>query len=163
MVRADLLDCVERFLRLNGPQPEEWFGGVQMVLIGDLYQLPPVVTSAEQEIFSLRYQTPYFFSSEIFSKPDFEIEFVELEKVYRQSDENFIELLNSIRNRSITEDDIRRLNSRFDPNFTPHDEDFYIYLTSTNELAFRRNKKKLDSLPGVIHRYKGYLEGEFDR
>ncbi len=163
MVRADLLDCVQKFLRLNGPHPHQWFGGLQMVFIGDLYQLPPVVTSAEAHIFTVEYETPYFFSSHIFNEPTFAVEFVELEKVYRQTDKDFIQLLNAIRNRSVTEDDLLRLNSRLNPAFVPPDKDFFIYLTSTNDLAYERNQEKLASLPGRLHCYQGYLSGEFDR
>ncbi len=123
MVRADLMDCVEKFLRLNGPRPKEWFGGLQMIFIGDLYQLPPVVTGQERGLFApdppslrrgfgprsdpasvlsaARYESPYFFSARIFAEPDFDMDFVELEKVYRQSDAAFIALLNAIRNRSV--------------------------------------------------------------
>jgi ATP-dependent DNA helicase PIF1 len=95
MVRADLLDCVEKFLRLNGPYRKQWFGGVQMVFIGDLYQLPPVVTTSEKEIFIHRYETPYFFSAQVFKEPTFDMEFIELEKVYRQTEPEFIALLNA--------------------------------------------------------------------
>jgi len=163
MVRADLLDCVERFLSLNGPHPKKRFGGLQMVFIGDLYQLPPVVTSAERNIFSTQYETPYFFSSRIFNEPGFDMEFVELEKIYRQTEEDFILLLNAIRNRSVTEEDIDRLNRRCDAGFVPPDEDFFIHLTSTNDLAYKRNQEKLALLPGRTFRYQGLLEGEFNK
>ena len=163
MVRADLLDCVERFLRLNGPHPKKRFGGIQMIFIGDLYQLPPVVTSAERNIFSTQYETPYFFSSRIFNEPAFDMEFVELEKIYRQTEEDFNLLLNAIRNRSATDEDIGRLNRRCDPGFVPPAEDFYIHLTSTNDLAYKRNQEKLDLLAGRTFRYQGLLEGEFDK
>ena len=163
MVRADLLDCVERFLSLNGPHPRKRFGGLQMIFIGDLYQLPPVVTSAEQAIFSNQYDTPYFFSSHVFNDPAFDMEFVELEKIYRQTEEDFIELLNAIRNRSVTEEDIMHLNRRLDPAFAPPDDDFYIHLTTTNDLAYRRNQEKLAQLPGRTSRYPGFLDGEFDK
>jgi ATP-dependent DNA helicase PIF1 len=163
MVRADLLDCVERFLRLNGPHPKKHFGGLQMIFIGDLYQLPPVVTSAEREIFSNQYETPYFFSSHIFNDPEFDMEFVELEKIYRQTEEDFIQLLNAIRNRSVTDDDIGRLNRRLDPAFIAPEEDFYIHLTSTNDLAYSRNQEKLAQLPGRTFRSQGILEGEFGK
>ena len=102
MVRADLLDCVEKFLRLNGPHRNRWFGGVQMIFIGDLYQLPPVVTTAEREIFTHRYETPYFFSAQVFKEPTYDMDLIELEKVYRQTEPEFIALLNTIRNRSCT-------------------------------------------------------------
>ncbi len=194
MVRADLMDCVEKFLRLNGPRPKEWFGGLQMIFIGDLYQLPPVVTSRERDLFagaagaflsarpavtaaragqpgasaaplspSGRYDSPYFFSARIFSEPTFDMEFIELEKVYRQTDAEFIGLLNAIRNRSVNEAQIALLNSRLDPAYAPPDGEFAITLTSTNDLASARNREKLSALPGRPRRYEGLIEGEFDR
>jgi ATP-dependent exoDNAse (exonuclease V) alpha subunit len=163
MVRADLLDCVEKFLRLNGPYRKQWFGGIQMIFIGDLYQLPPVVTSAEKEIFTHRYTTPYFFSAQIFKEQTFDMEFIELEKVYRQTEPDFIALLNGIRNRSCTEEDIERLNENYRKDFEPHDDGFSITLTSTNDLAAERNLEKLNALPGEIIELDGVLSGEFDR
>lgn len=186
MVRADLMDCVEKFLRLNGPRPKEWFGGLQMIFIGDLYQLPPVVTGQEKGLFAAnpspfgrsygppadspptalsaaRYESPYFFSARIFAEPDFTMDFIELEKVYRQSDPAFIGLLNAIRNRSVDDSQIAHLNTRLDPAFTPPDGEFYITLTSTNDLAASRNREKLASLRGRSRRYEGFIEGEFDR
>jgi ATP-dependent DNA helicase PIF1 len=79
MVRADLLDCVDRFLRLNGPEADKPFGGIQMAFFGDLYQLPPVVTVGEKEVFQALYETPYFYGARVFDS--FEMEFVELEKI----------------------------------------------------------------------------------
>jgi ATP-dependent DNA helicase PIF1 len=163
MVRADLMDCVEKFLRLNGPYRKEWFGGVQMVFIGDLYQLPPVVASSEKEIFTHRYETPYFFSAHVFKEPSFDMEFIELEKVYRQTEADFIALLNSIRNKTCTERDLERLNKRCAPDFTPPEEAFYVTLTSTNDLANTRNLEKLDSLPGCPIKYQAVVTGAFDR
>jgi ATP-dependent DNA helicase PIF1 len=193
MVRADLMDCVEKFLRLNGPRPRERFGGLQMIFIGDLYQLPPVVTGQERGLFApdprslarrgrassvsvsaataalssgpsvARYESPYFFSARIFAEPGFDMDFVELEKVYRQSDAAFIALLNAIRNRSIDDAQIGLLNSRLDPAFDPSDNEFFITLTSTNDLAAARNRERLAALPGRARRYEGFIEGEFDR
>jgi ATP-dependent DNA helicase PIF1 len=163
MVRADLLDCVEKFLRLNGPYKKQWFGGIQMVFIGDLYQLPPVVTSAEKEIFTHRYETPYFFSAQVFKEETFKMEFIELEKVYRQTEADFIALLNAIRNRSCDDDDMERLNRNWQPDFVSPDNRFYITLTSTNDLATIRNLEKLEALPGSLMEYSGILSGQFDR
>jgi hypothetical protein len=163
MVRADLLDCVEKFLRLNGPKRKQWFGGIQMIFIGDLYQLPPVVTSTEKEIFSHRYGTPYFFSAQVFKEPTFDMDFIELEKVYRQTERDFIALLNSIRNRSCTEEDLERLNGNYRTNVILPDDGFCITLTSTNDCAAERNLEKLDALPGEVTEFTGTLNGEFDR
>ncbi len=161
MVRADLLDCVDAFLRLNGPEPDSPFGGLQMIFIGDLYQLPPVVTSAEKMLFKTLYLSPYFFSALAFRGLD--IEFVELEKIYRQQDGRFIHLLNAIRNRTVTEEDLELLNSRYDPAFEPPADEYYIHLTSTNDLANRYNEEQLKKLKGRTWTSSGILEGEFGK
>lgn len=137
---------MDKFLRLNGPDSKRPFGGVQMIFIGDLYQLPPVVTSAEREIFRSHYSSPYFFSARVMEELD--MEFVELEKVYLQKDDEFIRLLNAIRNKSVTDEDITLFNQRCDPSFDGSDKDFYISLTSTNDLADDINEKRLAQLPG---------------
>ena len=159
MVRADLLDCVDKFLRLNGPDFTLPFGGVQMVLIGDLYQLPPVVTSAQKEIFRGHYATPYFFSAQAFT--GLPIDFVELETVYRQKDDEFVRLLNAIRNRSATDADIASINRRYDPDFVAPKKDYYIYLTSTNALADGINEERLAKLRGKAWLSRGTITGEF--
>jgi len=159
MVRADLLDCVDKFLRLNGPKGDKPFGGIQMIFIGDLYQLPPVVTGNEKAGFGSVYETPYFYSAKVFDS--FEMELVELEKVYRQHDEEFINLLNSIRNNSITEDGLVLLNQRYMPNFEPSSGDFYVYLTTTNELAEQINNERLAKINSTLHTFTGDIKGEF--
>jgi len=159
MVRADLLDCVDRFLRLNGPEADKPFGGIQMAFIGDLYQLPPVVTGGEKEVFQSLYETPYFYGARVFDS--FEMEFVELEKIYRQHDEEFITLLNSIRNNSVTGEGLELLNERYQPDFEPPPEDFYVYLTTTNRLAEEINDKRLAGLKGRLYTFTGSIEGEF--
>ena len=161
MVRADLLDCVEKFMRLNGPDEKSVFGGVQMVFIGDLYQLPPVVSSAEKAIFSTHYQTPYFFSAQSFTTMD--MEFIELEKVYRQKDDEFIRLLNAIRNRSVTEDDLEIINKRLAPDFEAPKDEFYIQLTSTNDMADKINEIEMAKLPGKSHKFKAEIDGDFGK
>jgi len=161
MVRADLLDCVDKFLRLNGPDSRRPFGGVQMIFIGDFYQLPPVVSSAEREIFRSHYASPFFFSANVF--PQLELEFVELEKVYRQKDDDFIRLLNAVRNNSITDEDVVLFNKRYDPAFIATADDYYISLTSTNELADDINEKRLAELRGKIWKAKGEVQGDFGK
>ena len=154
MVRADLLDCVDKFLRLNGPWINQPFGGIQMIFIGDLYQLSPVVTGNDREIFTTLYKTPYFYSAHVFES--FEMEFVELQKVYRQHDEKFIDLLNSVRNNTITEKGLELLRQRYNPHFEPAPGDFYVYLTTTNAMAETINSAQLAKLetPAVIF-YRG--------
>ena len=161
MVRADLLDCVDRFLRLNGPLENKPFGGIQMIFIGDLYQLSPVVTSSDKEIFSTLYKTPYFYGAHVFEF--FEMEFVELQKVYRQHDEKFIDLLNSVRNNTITEKGLALLKQRYDPQFEPAPGDFYVYLTTTNAMAETINTAQLakQDSPPII--FTGEIEGEFGK
>lgn len=162
MVRADLLDCVDEALRfyLKSERP---FGGIQMIFIGDLYQLPPVVSSREErEMFQTYYQSPYFFDAKILENMD--IELVELEKIYRQKDPKFIELLNKIRNSSVQDNDIEKLNSRYVGVFNDYDDrkDFCITLTTTNAAADDMNGRKLSKLKTKTKTYHGHITGEFD-
>lgn len=159
MVRADLIDCVDKFLRLNGPDENKPFGGIQMVFIGDLYQLPPVVLPREREIFNSHYQTPYFFSAHFFDK--FKMELVELEHVYRQKDQDFITILNAIRNNSVTDQHLGQLNERVDADYMPPKDDFSIYLVPTNAAAEKLNTEKLNELEGDKLRFEGKLTGSF--
>ncbi len=159
MVRADLMDCVDRFLRLNGPEADKPFGGIQMAFIGDLYQLPPVVTGGEKTVFQSLYETPSFYGARVFDS--FEMEFVELEKIYRQHDEQFIVLLNAIRNNSVTEEGLYILNRRYQPEFEPPPDDFYVYLTTTNRLAEEINSKRLAGLRSRLYTFTGSIEGDF--
>lgn len=159
MVRADLIDCVDRFLRLNGPQEGEAFGGIQMVFIGDLYQLPPVVLPREREIFTTHYTSPYFFSAHFFAK--FKMQLIELEHVYRQKDQGFIDILNAIRNNSVTDRHLEQLNKRVEPDYVAPKDDFSIYLVPTNAAAEKLNAQKLDELAGDKMRFEGKLTGSF--
>lgn len=156
MVRADLLDCVDKFLRLNGRTYQQPFGGLQMIFIGDLYQLPPVVTSHEKEIFHSQYPTPYFFSAHFFEY--FAMEWVELEKIYRQKDISFIHLLNSIRNRTTSDTDIARLNQRVKPE---SGDDDGIYLTPKHDYVRAINDEKLSLLRGKMYTFEARVEGTF--
>jgi len=159
MVRADLLDCVDKFLRLNGKNVNLPFGGVQMIFIGDLYQLPPVVNSTEREIFTTQYQSPYFFSAHFFDS--FEMELIELETIYRQKDQTFINLLNSIRNKTTTDDDITLLNQRVQTDFKSKDN--YIYLTPKNIEAETINETQLDGLKDKLYSFEARISGDFGK
>jgi ATP-dependent exoDNAse (exonuclease V) alpha subunit len=169
MVRADLLDCIDKFLRLNGKDGAKPFGGAQMIFIGDLYQLSPVVTRDEKEIFKENYKSQYFFDAKVFERgadtlfgDDFKMEFIELEKIYRQNDKQFIDMLNSIRNKTVSEEELETLNARFIPDFEHKFDDYYIYLTTTNKLAAERNEERLEKLKGEPYRYYGQLKGNFE-
>ncbi|OGC03986.1 AAA family ATPase [candidate division WOR-1 bacterium RIFOXYA12_FULL_43_27] len=160
MVRADLLDCVDKFLRLNGPNRKKPFGGLQMIFFGDLYQLPPVVAGEEKHIFKNHYDSEYFFSAKVFGQ--LTMEYLELEKVYRQRDEKFIALLNSIRNNTAGENELLELNRRVDVDYEPKG-DYSILLTTTNRMAKEMNEIKLEQLPGKERVFEGEMEGQFDR
>ena len=159
MVRADLLDCVDKFLRLNGPKGDKPFGGIQMIFIGDLYQLPPVVTGAEKGAFNSLYQSPYFYSAKVIESLD--MEFVELEKIYRQHDEQFIAILNAIRNNTVTEYQLELLNQRCLPEFEPPPDRFYVHLTTTNKLADEINTRQLARLRSPLYVFTASIKGEF--
>lgn len=161
MVRADLLDCVDAFMRTNGKDASLPFGGVQMIFVGDLYQLPPVVTKAEEGMFKGPYKSQYFFDSNSFGKLD--IQFIELEKHHRQTEEYFIELLNAIRNNVITNEQLDVLNLRLNASFVPDATKMYITLTSTNRVADEINAKELARLGTREHIYTATLGGDFDK
>jgi ATP-dependent exoDNAse (exonuclease V) alpha subunit len=172
MVRADLLDCVDTFLRKHGRKKAQPFGGIQMVFFGDLYQLPPVVTSKEKALFTDYYKSPYFFSARVFDEDlfsamnvqgsPFEMEFIELEKVYRQRDKRFLDILNSIRNYTVTAEDIKEINRRHKPDFAENPGDFYISLTTTNAIAEKINMNRLSVLNEEEHNYQGSIKGDFE-
>lgn len=158
MVRADLLDCIDLFLRINGKKKKEPFGGVQMIFIGDLYQLPPVVKGKDREIFQDKYPSPYFFDALSFR--ELELEFVELEKIYRQRDERFIALLNTIRNNTVKDEHLALLNTRCKPDFHTDPDEFYVYLTPTNSMAEDINLRQLSAIKGEPVTLEGYLYGD---
>lgn len=140
MVRSDLLDAIDSVLRRfrNRFKP---FGGVQLLMIGDLQQLTPVITDEDAQVLMPYYQTPYFFGSRALSIVDYVT--IELKEVYRQQDERFISILNSIRSGRPSSDTINDLNSRYDPAFNPSSEEGYIRLTTHNHIANSYNEKQL--------------------
>lgn len=158
MVRADLLDVVDTLLRVyrNNQKP---FGGVQVILIGDTFQLPPVVAGEEKDLIYRFYDSEYFFSSKVIqrSKPLY----IELKKIYRQNEKDFIELLNRVRVGQTIPDDFRMLNSRLNPWFEPEEKDNYITLTTNNETASCVNDRKLEELRTPLKTYMAIVDGEF--
>lgn len=161
MLRADLLDCVDLFLKRHGPLPGQPFGGVHMVFIGDLYQLPPVVTGMEREALNQRYESPHFFSARALAGVD--LETVELTRIFRQRDRAFAGLLNRVRKNTADSGDIERLNERVDSHFEPPEGQGYITLTGTNRKAGAINEARLDSLPAPEHESRAVVQGNFAR
>ena len=160
MVRADLLDCINKFLTLNGPYPHEPFGGIQMIFIGDLYQIPPVVKSDVAHFFKNFYQSPYFFSAKAFIEHGSTFEFIEFEKIYRQTDNHFIELLNAIRNKTVTDKHLQALNQRLQPDFKAREDEYWVYLTGTNNAVKKINDEMLGNLPIKKKVYMANITGE---
>jgi hypothetical protein len=153
MVRADLFDMLAAALERFGPKPGEPFGGVQIVLVGDLHQLPPVVTEAEANYFTTRYKTPYFFSADTFRREDFPT--IALTTVFRQlGDDRMTSILNDVREGVLVGHAHQQLNARTDPDFVPPADEFWLTLAPTNRIVSARNRQHLERLPGdeMIHR-----------
>jgi len=160
MVRADILDAMDMFLRRHGPDAGLPFGGVQMIFFGDLHQLPPVVSPHEMEAFRSLYESPWFFKAKVFSRLPFER--VDLRKVYRQKEKTFLSLLNAVRSGEAGEEDMDALNIRLDPSFQPPDAEPCVTLTATNLSADRVNARRLDALPSHLALYAAQVQGEFE-
>ena len=155
MVRADVFDMVAAALERFGPAPGTPFGGVQIVLVGDLYQLPPVVREDEVGYFSTVYDTPYFFSAKSFRREDFPT--VSLTTVFRQlGDDRMTAILNEIREGVLLGHAQEQLNARADKDFVPPDDEFWLTLAPTNRLVTARNRQQLERLPGdeMVHHAK---------
>ena len=158
MVRADVLDAIDAVLR-RVRRSQKPFGGVQLLMIGDVHQLAPVAKPEEWEVLSPYYDTPYFFGSQVLKKAPYVC--VELEHIYRQHDEDFITLLNKVRNNRMDAECVRLLNSRFQPNFVPKDGEGYITLTTHNYQADQINESKLAAIKEKPLTFKAEIHGTF--
>ena len=158
MVRADVLDAIDSVLR-RFREPDKPFGGVQLLMIGDLQQLTPVVTPEEEELLRQHYDTPYFFGSKALRSISYVT--IELTHVYRQQDETFITLLNNIREGKVSADDLQRLNERYDPTFQPKEGSDYIRLTTHNRMAESYNEDQLRRLPTKAYTFSAETNGNF--
>lgn len=162
MVRADLMDCIDEALR-NFLQTSEPFGGVQMVFIGDLHQLPPVVAGDEErERFQTEYPSPYFFDAKVFEFKQFDV--LSLDKIYRQKDGDFLKVLNKIRVNKVSPWDLDILNARVmaDPIAFHKTDHSYITLTTTNKSADEINALRLERLDSWAEVYTADFTGEFE-
>ncbi len=158
MVRSDVLDAIDSVLR-RFREHEKPFGGVQLLMIGDLQQLTPVVTPEDEVILQRYYDTSYFFGSKALRSISYVT--IELTHVYRQQDEEFITLLNNIREGQVRETDLKRLNERFNPNFEPEVGSDYIRLTTHNKMAESYNEVQLHNLPSKACTFIAEADGNF--
>ena len=165
MVRADMIDHIDMFLRINRENMNP-FGGVQIIFFGDLFQLPPVVaTPEEQNYFRTYYESPYFFSAKIF-QPDpfnhtpFELEGFELNKIYRQENRHFIRLLDAVRLNQIDYDDLDDLNARHVPNF--NEKNYFITLSPRNAVVDEINRRELGQIYTPEFSFISEVTGQFD-
>jgi hypothetical protein len=158
MVRADLLDAIDEVLKKvrNQSQP---FGGVQLLMIGDLHQLPPVVKPEDWELLRRHYKTPYFFGSQSLQATDYIA--IELKHIYRQADPEFIALLNQVRDNRLDQSALLKLNSRYLPDFYPPTETPYITLTATNAAASEINSQNLERLSTAKVTFTAKIDGDF--
>ena len=161
MVRADVLDQIDVILRkLRISERHKPFGGVQLLMIGDLSQLPPVAKQEEWDFLSQYYQTPYFFSSRVLQESRYLT--ITLQHIYRQSDSKFINILNHVRDNTITQEIITQLNQRYNPEVYSQKQKGYIILCSHNNQANKINEDKLRIIDNKSYFYSAEIEGEFD-
>jgi hypothetical protein len=160
MLRADLLDTIDFVLKSVRRQQHKPFGGVQVLFIGDLMQLPPVVKEEEWNILKQYYNSIYFFDAQVLKheKPVY----IELDKIYRQTDSTFIDLLNNLRNNAVTKADVDLLNTHYKPDFDIRTARNVITLTTHNHKADTMNKSALQELKGRSYFFKASIEGEFN-
>ena len=159
MLRSDQLDCIDAILK-NVRKNNSPFGGVQILFIGDLYQLPPVVTDSDKQILDDNYKSPFFFDARVLQNCD--LLHIELKKVYRQKQQHFIDLLNQVRNNTLTDDDLELLHRQYQQGFRPDIDEGYITITSHNYKADAINENALKALEGEAFIYKGVISGDYN-
>lgn len=157
MLRADLLDCIDMFLRRHGPQKGKFFGGIQMIFFGDLYQLPPVLTSMERPQFLSQYRGAHFFHAKVIDQ--IPLYTIELTTVYRQQEQTFIEVLNAIRTNEAAANHLETLNAQHAPDSPTQGA---ITLTTTNDLADTVNQQQLNALSGTPFVWTASSSGIFN-
>mgnify|MGYP002364054448 CR=1 FL=1 len=163
MLRADLLDAVDHRMRWVKGRYDRSFGGAQVLLIGDLYQLPPVVKDHEWSVLKRYYKSPHFFEAHVlrpYSDGSGGFVHIELDKIFRQQDERFIRILNNFRNNTVTAEDVAALNEHYRPEVCKEDEGI-ITLTTHNHKADELNRRALDRLPGPSSTFEAEVDGEF--
>lgn len=159
MVRCDLIDVVDRLLRVFRKRENEPFGGVQVILIGDTFQLAPIATNDQWHILKQFYDSPFFFSSKVITnnKPVY----IELKKIYRQNEQEFIDLLNRVRINQVTQNELNKLNSKYNPTFSPNGNSNYITLATHNKIVDSTNLTKLSELSSELKLFEATVIGIF--
>lgn len=159
MVRADLLDFIDLILRTYTQKHHTPFGGKQLLLVGDAFQLEPVVKHEDWDILRRFYTSPYFFDAQVFKK--IELVQIELQKVYRQKESHFLNILDRVRLNTASLSDVEQINNRVIPNFVPTSGQMFITLTTTKATADQINETKLNEIAQPPHTYVGTITGEF--
>ncbi len=158
MVRADILDVIDKILGVFRRKPYLPFGGVQVILIGDIFQLSPIADNEQWKILSQFYKTPFFFHSKVIEQNT--PLYIELKKIYRQNEQEFIDLLNRVRVSEVTSNDFTTLNAKYDPNFSGNGSD-YIILATHNKIVNETNLTKLNQLETELFPYEAKVTGTF--
>ena len=159
MVRVDIIDCIDRILRVYTGNMRQAFGGKQMLFVGDIFQLEPVVPGDQKEILKLFYSSPFFFSASVFNQIN--LVPIELRKVYRQTDEVFISILDKIRNNTAGSKELQIINNQYNPTFNPGENEMYITLATKRDNVDYINEKKLDEIESPEFHHQGIIEGDF--
>ena len=159
MVRADIIDFIDKILRIYNRNMREPFGGKQLLLVGDIYQLEPVVKEEDRKLLSPFYQSHFFFDAKVFTQ--IQLVSIELKKVYRQSDPTFIGILDHIRTSQATSTDLTRLNQRVGTTLDEGDSKLAITLSTRRDTVDYINENKLKELPGTPYLFRGIIEGDF--
>ncbi|MDD4972435.1 MAG: AAA family ATPase [Paludibacter sp.] len=159
MVRADVLDAVDTILRHVRYRNNEPFGGVQLIFIGDMFQLSPVASDEEWRLLSQYYTSPYFFHSQAIQQQ--QPVYIELDKIFRQTNGDFIRVLNEVRNNRLSDSGLKLLQSRYNPLFVPPQDDTYITLTTHNYKADQINAEELAKVSGKIYSFDAEIQGEY--
>ena len=159
MLRADLLDAIDFRMRAVRQNRYQSFGGAQVLLIGDLYQLPPVVKDDEWRVMQRYYASMHFFESRVIKEHGYA--HIELDRIFRQQEDAFIRILNNLRNNTVTQKDVDELNRRYKPGISKEESDGVITLTTHNYKADEINQQALSGLPGKPHAFEADIEGDF--
>jgi GTPase SAR1 family protein len=159
MLRADLLDAIDHRLRSVRQRYDQPFGGVQVLFIGDLYQLPPIVKDEEWNVLRRYYDSMHFFEARALKESGYA--HIELDKIFRQQDERFISILNHLRENTVTQEDVDALNAHYQPQLSDTDTEGVIILTTHNRTADDINQRALEKLPGRLHRFEAEIDGDF--